>query len=114
MEEAGVPLLPQALSSLSSGLEHLQLWIQPGEFCFCPKWGGGVDHTLENLDVSYFDKVKSSMPETHQRADFSDPIDKNPSQECKFWVINRNSSPQSTYTSKAPLGHHWVLVRDTK
>ena len=72
-----------------------------------------MDHTLENLDVGYFDKVKSSTLETHWKANFGNPSDKNPSQECKFWVIDRNLAPQSTYTSKAPPGHHWVLVLDT-
>ena len=68
---------------------------------------------LNNLDIGYFDKVKCSMPETHWRAKFSDTSDKNPSQECKFWVVNGNSAPQSTYASKALPGHYWVLVWDT-
>ena len=74
---------------------------------------GGVDHTLDNLDVSYFNRVKSSMLETCRRANFSNTLDRNPSQECKFWVIDGNSALQSTYASKALLGHHWVLVQDT-
>ncbi len=68
---------------------------------------------LNNLDVGYFDKVKCSTPETHKKAQVSDTSDKNPSQECKFWVVDGNSAPQSTYASKALLGHHWVLVWDT-
>ena len=65
---------------------------------------GGVDHTLNNIDVSYFDKVKCSTLETYRRAKLSDTPDKNPSQECKFWVVDGNSAPQSTYTSKALPG----------
>ena len=41
------------------------------------------------------------------------PQIENPSWECKFWVVNGNLAPQSTYASKALLGHHWVLVQDT-
>ncbi len=74
---------------------------------------GGVDHMLDNLDIGYFNKVKCSMLKTHRRAEFSNTSDKNPSQECKFWVINGNLAPQSTYASKALPGHHWVLVQDT-
>ncbi len=68
---------------------------------------------LTDMDVSYFNKVKSSTQETHKRADFSNTSDKNPSQECKFWVVNGNSALQTTYASKALLGHHWVLVWDS-
>ncbi len=74
---------------------------------------GGVDHMLADMDISYFDKVKSSMQETCKRADFSNTSDKNPSQECKFWVVDGNLAPQLMYTSKAPPGHHSVLVRDS-
>ena len=72
-----------------------------------------VDHTLDNHDISFFDKVKSSTPEMHWKADFSDPVDKNPSLDCQFWVVDGNFAPQTMYTSKAPLGYHWVLVRDS-
>ena len=74
---------------------------------------GGVDHTLNNHDINFFNKVKSSMPETHQKADFSNPVDKNPSQDCKFWVVDGNSAPKMMYTSKALPGHHWVLIQDS-
>ncbi len=65
---------------------------------------------LANMDIGYFNKVKSSMQETYRRANFSNTSDKNPSWECKFWVVDRNSAPQTTYASKALPGHHWVLV----
>ncbi len=72
-----------------------------------------MDHTLADMDVIYFDKVKSSMKHTHRKAKFSNTSDKNPSQECQFWVVNGNSALQTMYASKAPLGHHWVLVQDS-
>ena len=83
---------------------------------------GGVDHTLDNMDVSYFNKVKCSMLETHRRAQLSDTSDKNPSQECKFWVVNRNSAPHSTYASKTParaslsvgVGYDWSYSDESK
>ncbi len=111
MEEAGVSL-PGVVSTFASCSECTQLWVWTGKLGWCQEWGG-VDHTLENLDISYFDKVKSSTPETCCKADFSNPVDKNPSQDCKFWVVDRNSAPQMMYASKALLGHHWVLVWNT-
>ncbi len=33
----------------------------------------GLDHMLENLDISYFDKVKSSTPASRCKAEFSKP-----------------------------------------
>ena len=38
-----------------------------------------VDHTLADMDVGYFDKVKCSMPQTCRKAKLSDTSDKNPS-----------------------------------
>ena len=68
---------------------------------------------LADMDIGYFNKVKSSKQETCKRADFSNTSNKNPSQECKFWVVNGNSAPQTTYASKALPGHHWMLVQDS-
>ena len=65
------------------------------------------------MDVGYFDKVKSSTPQTHRKAKLSNTSNKNPSQKCKFWVVNGNSALQTMYASKAPPGHHWVLVWDS-
>ncbi len=65
------------------------------------------------MDMGYFDKVKSSTPQTCRKAKLSNTSDKNPSWECKFWVVNGNSALQTMYASKAPLGHHWVLVQDS-
>ncbi len=74
---------------------------------------GGVDHTLDDHNIGFFDKVKSSTPETWWQADFGNPINKNPSQDCQFWVVDGNSTPQMMYASKAPPGHHWVLIWDS-
>ncbi len=68
---------------------------------------------LANMDASYFDKVKSSMQQTCRKAKFSNTSDKNPSWECKFCVVDGNSALQTTYASKTPLGHYWVLVWDS-
>ncbi len=53
------------------------------------------------------------MEQTHRKATFSNTSNKNPSWECKFWVVDGNSVPQTMYASKALLGHHWVLVWDS-
>ena len=53
------------------------------------------------------------MPQTCRKAKLSNTSNKNPSKECKFWVVDGNSALQTMYASKALLGHHWVLVQDT-
>ena len=72
----------------------------------------GVNHMLEDMDISYFDKVKSLTPASRGKASFSKPWDKNPSQDCKFWGVDRIHTPLND-VCQCDMGFVTLLVVPT-
>ncbi len=76
---------------------------------------GGVDHTLNNMDVSYFDKVKCSMPETCRRAKLSDTSDREPQLGMQILGCQWEPGPTVNLCQQSPAGaslgvsagHNW-------